>query len=542
MCFPSKYKSFFKSIKIGPKRANDNFLFPCFLILVLFSSCAQIRTPTGGERDKQPPILINANPAEKSVNFSDNKIVLEFDEFIQLKNRNRITITPEIVGGYEIKDRLKIVEINLKGKLQENTTYVINFGNSVADLNEGNELKNFNYVFSTGNTIDSLSIQGKITDSKDGKEASDIMVLLFKDLDTIANIQSRTTPFIVQTTTDGFYKFNNLSEGVYKIVAVRDENLNRRWDIGEDIGYSEKIQLLKDSTIIDVKIYETEKPFKISSRRISENGKILINASKELNKNLEVYTNSITDIVSANAGSQTAIWFTNYENSGNTTVTIINGAERDSTRIFIPENLKPEEIKITNNLTNNILRANTKLKLIVNNPVKTVPNSIILLEDTLQLNVPILSRLTILGTELDLDYLPKPGKKYRVMLSKGMITDIYKQKNQEIILDFGADDEKNYGNLVLNYNPQNKGNYIIELKTERGVIIATEFISNPIQKEYKLLSPGKYFVTVYYDTNNNGIWDKIKPLENKRAENIYNHPGEIILRSNWDVVETIIIP
>src|ERR1700688_4554072 len=135
------------------------------LIFVVFSifGCASIQKPQGGPRDRTPPKLLKATPPNMTRNFVEKEIKLDFDEYFNLKNPvQEISISPaqEKIPTYKVSK--KSIVIDFKDSLQKNTTYVINFGKAIADLNEGNVLPNFTYVFSTGPHIDSLSVSGNV--------------------------------------------------------------------------------------------------------------------------------------------------------------------------------------------------------------------------------------------------------------------------------------------------------------------------------------------------------------------------------------------
>ncbi len=62
----------------------------------------------------------------------------------------------------DFKIKGKTLEITFKDTLLPDRTYAINFGDALQDLNEGNPKKNFQFVLSTGNTIDSLQTSGQV--------------------------------------------------------------------------------------------------------------------------------------------------------------------------------------------------------------------------------------------------------------------------------------------------------------------------------------------------------------------------------------------
>jgi len=134
-----------------------------YVIAVGSGGCAQIGAPTGGPRDTIPPRLVNASPKPNSINVTGNKITLTFNEYVNLKEpQTNVLISPFPKRQPQVDYKLKTVTVKLKDTLLPNTTYSINFGKAIVDVNEGNILKDFVYVFSTGNIIDSFKLAGKV--------------------------------------------------------------------------------------------------------------------------------------------------------------------------------------------------------------------------------------------------------------------------------------------------------------------------------------------------------------------------------------------
>lgn len=159
-------------------------VFITYKLVVFTSGCAQIIPPTGGPRDSIPPVMLKALPADSTLNFKGNKIVLTFDEYIQLdKAEEQLVVSPVPKTNPVIEAKLKEVTIKIKDTLEENTTYSINFGKSLKDLNEGNPYKNFTYLFSTGNQLDSGRLSGKVVIAETGKPDSTLIVMLHRNFD-----------------------------------------------------------------------------------------------------------------------------------------------------------------------------------------------------------------------------------------------------------------------------------------------------------------------------------------------------------------------
>ena len=175
-----------------------------FLFFVLFVSCANIIPPDGGPRDVSPPVVTKTTPKNPSVFFESNIITLLFDEYIQLKNRNDIRISPQCNPPPEIIAKGKKIEIKLNCLPDENTTYTINFGKSIADLNEGNILTNFKYVFSKEGALDSLFITGRVKDLYFNDNLEGALVGLSNNMDSLIPY------YYTFSKKDGSFNLNNI--------------------------------------------------------------------------------------------------------------------------------------------------------------------------------------------------------------------------------------------------------------------------------------------------------------------------------------------
>ncbi|MEO8583327.1 MAG: Ig-like domain-containing domain, partial [Flavitalea sp.] len=201
----------------------------CFATVTVPSGCASIVPPLGGPRDSLPPVLLNANPVDSTLHFTNKKVVLTFDEFIQLENvQQNLIVSPTPKINPIIDAKLRVVTINIKDTLQPNTTYSFNFGNSLKDVNEGNTLKNFTYLLSTGSYLDSLHLSGKVIIAETGKVDTTIIVMLYNQLNDSAVVKEKPR-YITRIDSLGNFKFNNLAPATYAVYAIKDEAGARRY-------------------------------------------------------------------------------------------------------------------------------------------------------------------------------------------------------------------------------------------------------------------------------------------------------------------------
>ena len=214
------------------KRAIYFFLLILLIpkIVVLTSGCAQIMAPTGGARDTLPPILLNTVPKTPAINFTGNRINLYFDEYVHIEDlQQNLLVSPTPKKDPYIDFKLRSVTIRLRDTLEPNTTYTINLGNSIRDINENNAIKDFRFVFSTGSVIDSLSFSGKVQVAETGKIDSTIIVLLYKNPADSA-VRKEKPKYIARLDGQGNFSFQNLAAGEYKIYALKDEDRSRTYN------------------------------------------------------------------------------------------------------------------------------------------------------------------------------------------------------------------------------------------------------------------------------------------------------------------------
>ena len=236
------------------------------LSIAVISGCAKRGTPTGGLVDSIPPVLVNASPKINSTNFDSEEIRLTFDEFVKLdKVEEQLIISPPLdKNSYEVKPLngvTKEIFLEFIDSLETETTYSINFGNSIKDNNEGNPLTFFSYTFSTGETIDSLYVRGNISDAFD-KESDDYISIHLYRIDSVFNdsIIFNNRPTYISNSLDSTnYRFKNLKEGEYLIVALKDIDNNYFFDPFYDkIGFIDSLITLPRDSIINFKLFKEE--------------------------------------------------------------------------------------------------------------------------------------------------------------------------------------------------------------------------------------------------------------------------------------------
>ena len=133
---------------------NSLRFFIGVLLLAVLYSCANIASPNGGPYDEAPPKFVSSTPLPNQINYKGKKVEIIFDELIQIdKPTENVIITPPQMEQPVIRANGRKAVIELMDTLKENTTYTIDFTNSISDNNEKNVLENYSFAFSTANPL-----------------------------------------------------------------------------------------------------------------------------------------------------------------------------------------------------------------------------------------------------------------------------------------------------------------------------------------------------------------------------------------------------
>lgn len=446
------------------------FLFIYFLS-VTGSGCAQIGAPTGGPRDSIPPVLVSAYPKVLSTNFTGNKITLVFDEYINVMEvQKNVIVSPYPKTFPVINFKLKEVSIKLKDTLLENTTYAINFGNAIVDNNENNPFKEFTYVFSTGNTIDSLKLSGKVLMAETGKPDSTLQALLYRNGND-SSVEQRKPNYIAKIDRNGIFTFTNLSEGVYKIYALKDGDGGKTYNskIESFAFVNEDITINGKNDSVRLYAYEEEKDIKKVSA---------VPARVVIEKKLK-YTSSLG-----------------------------TGGQQDV-------------------LTNLELRFNNKLKL--------SDSSKIILTDTnynkiegVSISLDSTRKNIIIKNKWPLENY------YRLIIPKGAVSDSANNVlAKSDTIKFQSKKESDYGSLTLRFTKIDSARHPVIQFLISAEIVKSIKVTGPSWTD-KFFNPGEYELRILYDTNNNGVWDPGNYKKKIQPEHALTLDKKLTIKANWD--------
>ena len=522
------------------------------LSIAIINSCAKRGTPTGGPVDSIPPVLVNASPKLNSVNFDSEEIKLTFDEFVKLDNvQDQLIISPPIEKtSYEVKPLsgvTKKVFLKFLDSLESKTTYTVNFGNAIKDNNEGNPLTFFNYVFSTGETIDSLYVKGNISDAYNFETDNYVSLHLYR-IDSIFkdSIIFKDRPTYIANSLDSTsYQFQNLSEGKYLIIALKDIDNNYFFDPFYDkIGFIDSLITLPRDSIIDFKLFKEEtkliwdKPHFINSEKIGFGyyGKLNL-------KNIEIESfipDSVQYTFTKEYEKDTLNIWLSRNSFDSLNFNLIN---KDTTKLVTVKFDRARDTLIDslslNPKINNLIHLKETFKISSNIPIRNIVDSLINIRDIDSLKVPFTTSINKNLDELDIIFEVSPSDKYKIFILPEAITDIRGVINDTLEYNVVSQTIEDYGNVYLDVVRNSESIFILHLINSNGEIIR-EFsnVSKNTIYNFEYIRPGNYTFRLIEDINNNGIWDTGNYLRRIKPEPVYYFPNEIEIRANWDLNET----
>ena len=528
-----------------------NLVYILFSLIILFG-CAKRGTPTGGPKDSIPPVLVNASPKLNSTNFDSEEIRLTFDEWVKLdKVQDQLIISPPLEkSSYEIKPLsgvTKKVFLKFLDSLAPETTYTINFGNSIQDNNENNPLTFFSYTFSTGETIDSLYIRGNTKDAF-SQESDEFISLQLYRVDSLFkdSIIFNDKPTYISNTLDSTnYKFQNLKEGKYLLIALKDVDNNYFFDPFYDkIGFLDSLITLPKDSVIDLKLFKEEteiiwdKPHFINSEKIGfgyygklDLDKIKIESNIPDSVNYVFIKEKETDTLNLwlSRNSFDSLNFSLIETDTIKLTTVKFDRKRDS--LIDSLNVSPKTV--------NVIHLKESFKISSNIPLNKIEDSLITIRDIDSLIIPFTTSINDRLDEIDIDFEVSPSDNYSIFIKPRAIKDIRGTENDTLQYNVVSQTLEDYGNVFLDVITNNDSKYILHLIDSSSNIIR-EFnnVNSNSTIIFDYIRPGKYTFRLIEDLNSNDIWDTGNYLKQVQPEPVYYFPNELDVRANWDLNET----
>lgn len=559
--------------------------FPALPVLMvlwgaMFShSCANTsQAPTGGRKDTIPPVIVKMNPRPYviGVPVTGAKFEFTFDEYFKVADPKGIYLSPPLKAAPKYKVKGKKLTVSFEEPLQENTTYTLNFYGAINDVNEDNPYPGYSYVFSTGETIDSLYITGMVQDCETLDPVKKATVLLYTSQDDSALY--KTLPF-ASTKTDewGYFSIRNIPDLQYRIYAISDENGNNLYDPDtEKVAFIDS--LIRPVNVIRDSIYELmffdmkdtvacrdrKTEYELSLFRETPSRQFIINHGRKTERsafikfnarNAHIDTMWIAGVSPDRLITQMNLerdslemWINDQRSIPDTVNLFVNYLKTDTTGVLSGFT---EEIKLGNQNPRRVVRyVQTEIKhtdTICNYTFKADPKTVEQEGFVLEFEYPIInaqfdSIKYIINNPRNQEeegtftysrdssnlrrYLLKPegpmyiGYEYSMKIPEGIFRDINNYKNDSTLVKVTLPGDENLSTLQLMMsNVHHK--YIIEMLDERrSTVLRSYIITEDAFLNFPYLDPGKYYLRITEDINENSYVDTGSLLEHRMPERV----------------------
>ena len=580
-------------------RNSFRLLYGMLLLTVIYS-CANIGSPNGGPYDETPPKFVSSTPVPNQINYTGKKIEILFDELIQIeKPSENVIITPPQMELPVIRSAGKKAVIELKDTLKPNTTYTIDFTNTISDNNEKNVFENFSFAFSTGDIIDTLEVSGVLLNAENLEPMPGITIGLHNNLEDSAFVK---LPFVRTSRTNdkGQFTIRNITPGTYHIFALNDVNRDYKFDQpGEDIAFLDSVIVpsfelttrqdttWKDSLTIDTIRtvgYTRFFPDNIELRLFKEKfeRQYMVKPERPDEKYFTLRFNTKLDTVPVpvpiNFTPEDSTWYFVQQTEGGTAV---NYWLADST-VWKQDTLQVQ-VSYPKSDSLNILRPQTDTVQLVlrrrpaekkKKKKKDEPDPIVFLGmqvdapssmdlfDTISVtfNEPVLDinkemffldqKIDTVWNTVDFDFFPdstnslnyfirrpwKYGEEYRIEVDSAAIHSLYGKWNDFFTGEFKIKKEDEYGYLYLNINGVDTTAFVELLSSGDAPVRKAKVKDGGVL--FMDLKPDKYYARIVIDTNGNGVWDTGNYIEKRQPEEVYYSPKMYEIMQNWQVEET----
>ena len=457
-------------------------LIPAILLICLtamaiiqIGGCANIVPPSGGPRDSIPPYAVYAKPKDSSTNIAPKEILISFNEYITTNAiQEQLIVSPNIKNNPLVDQRLNMVRIRLSDSLNANTTYSLQFGNALRDVNEGNIAQNFTYVFSTGDYIDTGKLYGKVQIAETGLVDSSLIAVLHP-IDNDSAIFKDKPAYYTRINGQGIFEFNFLPSKDFNIYILPND-YNKRYD---------------DSTKLFAFLNNTVHPTKT-------------------NDSIQLYAFEASPKKEKKSASNSSV----------------KNAKKQAPVLKYSSNLEGNEKDILSSLT---LNFETPIRLNDSFKIGITDTNLIKLE-TAQVMVNKQNK-----QQVEIEFPWEANTDYKLVLPQKSIQDSL--SNFLVKADtirFKTKPESSYGTAILRVNGfQQFEQPVLLLIQDQKVKFSYPITQNVLR--IPLLPPGDYQLKLLMDVNQNGRWDTGKFMGKKlQPELVRNLNLNLNIRVNWD--------
>lgn len=568
------------------------------LLALMISACANRGVgPQGGPKDSIPPFVTEESPLNGSLNFQGKRVEVHFNEYIQLDNVvENVLISPPQQQPPIVKAIGKRVIVTFEQPLQDSTTYTIDFGPAICDFTEKNAMEGYTFSFSTGDTMDSLSVYGYVVNAADLNPVSGIVVGLHQQGKTGPDGAEpfESVPFdrVGKSDADGAFAIHNIHPGEYNVFGLLDNSRDYVYQPGESLAWQEETVTpfctLSDSSYeygpADIVLWYFEEDkrrlyFQRANREEAHRVQFTFSAPQGTRPTFRSLRPSEVDSTLNDSTYQDWMPYTLWQYSAqNDTITLwltdSIAIAQDSLHLEMSY-LRTDSIYELESKTDTLLllyRApklsakaleskqrqlrNRKLTIKSNakrgfevydtlsissvTPIRTIiQDSIHLFERKDTTYIPLPYTLQVADStrmRYHIIYPYQSEHQYELRVDSAAITDIYDISCDKAKFQMILKSVEEYATLrvrLRDFNPLAR----IQVLDDKDKVVR-ELPAQPDGAYFENLAPKTYYMRLYIDSDENGKWSTGDWAKRKQPESVYYFPAKLSLKANWDFDET----
>jgi uncharacterized protein (DUF2141 family) len=514
--------------------------------------------PTGGKKDTIPPVVIRSIPDSPTINFHNHSIQLFFNKLIQLNNAPaNVYVTPSLKYPLITTSKRNGLDIKIKDTLEANTTYTVNFGNTIEDLTENNIKKDLQFVFSTGPYIDSLQLHGKIFSAQTLLPDSNYLVMLYTTRDD--SVVAKHKPYYyTRTKGNGSFKMKNLRAGTYKLFVLGDLDGSFEFDnLKENIGFANDSVVVGKDTAITIYTFlqksTKQEWLKASSYRPGE--ATIAFALPVDSQQITIIPQPSQEITTYNQTHDTIGIWTNDFHTDSLLFRFTGKNYHDSVKVEMkkPDSKKKKKTGFQTNISfsaqnKSQLYYGSQLQLLFSSPLISIDSSRIqLVDDSAKKSMP----LKLIVTKDSMTNAPvikilnsfKEEYPYSLILNDSVFRSMDNSVNDSAKVFFRYGSAQDEGRLGIKITVHDSANpYFAELLNNNVVVRKFNLKKGLNAFTINNLQPGIYSLRAVQDRNHNGKWDTGDYWKKIQPEKYFYYKSPISLRANWVINLELSVP
>jgi hypothetical protein len=519
---------------------NFKLLISLVFLLVL-ASCANVRSPGGGDKDNAPPQPLDFSPPNESLHFNSQNFSITFDEWVQLDDIvNQLVVSPPLEKKPKVSIKKKTVFVNIDEALKPNTTYSFSFGEGIVDYTESNPADNLRYVFSTGDKLDSLEVQGVVKDAFTNSPTKGVKVMLYDGYEDSLIVKSKPYYFGV-TNESGEFRIPYLRQGKFKVVALVDDNANYLADDGEKLGWFDDLVSPQvqgaDSARLELKISlpEPSEQYLVDySRDSTAFIRIKLNRPpRDFSFEILDYPNAVGSYHYDVAKDSVYFWLSN-EPKNTSFRLVVSDTEPLDTLPLIHYQVNRKVTYPLSLAAGRSFEAKNGVVLSGRRVLESIDTALVKLSLD-SLNLPYSA--TISESDPRQMHIAAPfadGKNYTLNLLPNAVEAQGNRTNDTLTFSMSAHKADHFGSVKLNFKnwPEDHA-YILQVENDKGKVINEFAIRGTQIVSMNRMLPSTYTLRIISDRNNNGKWDSGNYWKLQQPETVEYFPEPIVVRSNW---------